>query len=52
MVEAWILVIFCLSVCIPIYMTERGQNAQHYRQYAKRYLRPRISHVQRQEFTA
>ena len=51
MVEAWILVIFCLSVSIPAWITERGQDA-HNRQYAKRYIRPRLPRIQRQKFTA
>ena len=54
MVEAWILAIFCIVTALPISMAEtireRGRYA-HNRQYAKRYLRPRVSRVQRPQLT-
>lgn len=48
MVEAWILAIFCIITALPIGLAEairEGRRYAHNRQYAKRYLRPRVSRV-------
>ena len=48
MVEAWIFAIFCIGTALPIGLAEtireRRRDA-HNRQYAKRYIRPRVSRV-------
>ena len=48
MVEAWIFAIFCIITALPIGLAETIRERRRYahnRQYAKRYLRPRVSRV-------
>lgn len=51
MVEAWILVVFCLWF-LPLAAIERRNKYVRNTKYAERSLQPRIQRVKEQRFTA